>query len=126
LEVRRQLNEVLTARIILGLAAFAAAVALSFVDTTAVPPAILVILAAFVVANGPFLLLIRRGHAGRVAVAMVSLDTILVTAGVVYTGGVVSAVAIFYLWPIISASLLLPPWAAYVAAAACSGLYTAT
>ncbi|HJW76927.1 MAG TPA: HAMP domain-containing sensor histidine kinase [Thermoleophilia bacterium] len=126
MEVRRQLNEVLTARIILGLAALVAAVAFSFLDTTAVPPAILVILAAFVVANGPFLLLIRRGHASRVAVAMVALDTILVTAAVVYTGGVVSAVAIFYLWPIISASLLLPPWAAYVAAAACSGLYTAT
>lgn len=124
--VRRQLNEVLTARIILGLAAFAAAVVFSFVDTNAVPAAMLAILAVFVVANAPFLLLIRRGHASRVALAMVVLDTILVTACVVYTGGVLSAVAIFYLWPIISASLLLPPWTAYVTAAACSGLYVAT
>ncbi len=126
MEVRRQLNEVLTARIILGLAAFGAAVALSFVDTTAVPAAMLLILAVFVIANGPFLYLIRRGHASRVAVAMVILDTVLVTAGVIYTGGALSAVAIFYLWPIISASLLLPPWTAYATAAACSGLYVAT
>jgi signal transduction histidine kinase len=126
LEVRRQLNEVLTARILLGLAAFAAAVVFSFVDTSAVPTAMLVILVVFVVANGPFLFLTRRGHASRVALAMVVLDTILVTACVVYTGGVLSAVAIFYLWPIISASLLLPPWTAYVTAAACSALYVAT
>jgi signal transduction histidine kinase len=126
LEARRQLNEVLTARIILGLAAFAAAAAFSFVDATAVPAAMLIILAAFVIANGPFLYLTRRGQATRVAIAMVVLDTILVTGGVVYTGGVLSAVAIFYLWPIISASLLLPPWTAYVTAAACSGLYVVT
>jgi signal transduction histidine kinase len=126
LEVRRQLNEVLTARIILGLAAFGAAVVFYFLDEGAVPVAMVVILAVFVVANAPFLLLIRRGQAARVAVAMVVLDTILVTACVVYTGGVLSSVAIFYLWPIISASLLLPPWAAYVSAAACSGLYVGT
>ncbi len=126
MEVRRQLNEVLTARIILGLAAFVAAVVFSFLEKSAVPVAMVIILAVFGVANAPFLFLIRRGYASRVAVAMVVLDTILVTAGVVYTGGVLSSVAIFYLWPIISASLLLPPWAAYVSAAACSGLYVAT
>jgi signal transduction histidine kinase len=57
---------------------------------------------------------------------VVALDTALVTACVVFTGGVLSAVAIFYLWPIITASLLLPPWTAYLTAAACSVLYVMT
>ena len=30
---------------------------------------------------------------------------------VIVTGGVLSPVAIFYVWPIVSASLLLPHWA---------------
>jgi K+-sensing histidine kinase KdpD len=34
-------------------------------------------------------------------------------------------VAVFYVWPVIAASMLLPPWASYAAAAASSALYVA-
>jgi signal transduction histidine kinase len=79
----------------------------------------------FVVANVPFLYLSRHGRERQVSIAMVVVDTLLVTAAVVFTGGVLSSVAILYLWPIVSASLLLPPWSAYLTAGASSALYIA-
>jgi len=123
LETRHQLYEVMTARLILGLALLVTCVALYATHSSLVSLEMVVVTAAFVAVSGPFLWLSRRGHASAVSAAMVVVDTALITAGVLYTGGVLSSVAIFYVWPIISAALLLPVWSSYVTAAACSGLY---
>ena len=123
LELRKQLYEVMTARLILGIAMLVAGVIFSALHSDLVSIELIAIAAAFVVANAPFLYLSRRGRVGAVSVAMVVVDTLLITAGVIYTGGVLSSMAVFYVWPIISAALLLPPWTSYVTAAACSGLY---
>jgi signal transduction histidine kinase len=113
----------MTARIIFGVALFVAGIAFRLSNQSFISLPLLVVVVLFVVANIPFIYLSRRGHEQQASVAMVVFDTVLITAAVVFTGGVLSSVAIFYLWPIVSASLLLPPWAAYVTAGASSGLY---
>ena len=115
----------MTARIIFGVALFVAGIVFHVLNESFVSLSLLVIVVLFVVANIPFLYLSRRGHERQVSVAMVIVDTTLVTAAVIFTGGVLSSVAIFYLWPIVSASLLLPSWTAYVTAGVSSALYIA-
>ena len=107
----------MTARIIFGVALFIAGVIFRLLNQDFVSLSLLVVVVVFVVANVPFLYLSRHGCERQVSIAMVVVDTLLVTAAVVFTGGVLSSVAILYLWPIVSASLLLPPWSAYLTAA---------
>jgi signal transduction histidine kinase len=115
----------MTARIIFGVALFIAGVIFRLLNQDFVSLSLLVVVVVFVVANVPFLYLSRHGRERQVSIAMVVVDTLLVTAAVVFTGGVLSSVAILYLWPIVSASLLLPPWSAYLTAGASSALYIA-
>jgi signal transduction histidine kinase len=115
----------MTARIIFGVALLIAGVVFRFLNQDFVSLSLLVVVVVFVVANVPFLYLSRHGRERQVSIAMVVVDTLLVTAAVVFTGGVLSSVAILYLWPIVSASLLLPPWSAYLTAGASSALYIA-
>ena len=121
MELGRHVNEIMTARVILGLALFVAGIAFWLLNVISL--ALLLIAILFVLANVPFLTLSRRGRTGLVSILMVVVDTALITAAVIFTGGVLSSVAIFYVWPIVSASLLLPPWTPYVTAASCSALY---
>ncbi len=113
----------MTARIIFGVALFVAGIGFRLLESSAISPVLLAVIVLFVVANVPFLYLSRRGRDDRASVAMVVVDTVLITAAVVFTGGVLSSVAIFYVWPIVSASLLLPAWSAYITAAVSSGFY---
>jgi signal transduction histidine kinase len=113
----------MTARIIFGVALFIAGVAFRLLSQSFMSLPLLLVVVVFVCANVPFLYLSRRGHENQVSVAMVVVDTVLITAAIVFTGGVLSSMAIFYVWPIVSASLLLPAWASYVTAAVSSALY---
>jgi signal transduction histidine kinase len=115
----------MTARIIFGVALLITGVVFRLLNQSFVSLSLLVVVVVFVVANVPFLYLSRHGRERQVSIAMVVVDTLLVTAAVVFTGGVLSSVAILYLWPIVSASLLLPPWSAYLTAGASSALYIA-
>jgi len=121
----KQLREIMTARIIFGVALLVTGIVFRLLSPSSVSLSLLVVVVAFVVANVPFLYLSRRGRERQVSVAMIGVDTVLITAAVVFTGGVLSSVAILYLWPIVSASLLLAAWSAYVTAAVSSGLYIA-
>jgi signal transduction histidine kinase len=122
-ELREQLSEVITARVILGAALFVAGIAYRLFDPGALSLQLLITAMVFFAANVPFLYFSRRGHEELVSILMVALDTAIVTAAVIYTGGVLSSAAIFYVWPIISASLLLAPWTPYIVAAFCGLLY---
>jgi signal transduction histidine kinase len=113
----------MTARIIFGVALFIAGIAFHLLSESFMSLPLLVVVVVFVCANVPFLYLSHRGRESQVSVAMVIVDTALITVAVVFTGGVLSSMAIFYIWPIVSASLLLPPWASYITAAASSSLY---
>ncbi len=73
--------------------------------------------------NIPFFILSSRGNRRSVSWAMVFVDAFLVTFLVHNTSGAQSAVSVFYLWPIISASLLLGARASYLTAAFTVALY---
>ena len=113
----------MTARIIFGVALFIAGIVFRLLSQSFMSLPLLAVVVVFVCANVPFLYLSRRGRENQVSVAMVVVDTVLITAAIVFTGGVLSSMAIFYVWPIVSASLLLPAWASYVTAAVSSALY---
>lgn len=74
--------------------------------------------------NLPFLYLSARGNRQLVSWAMVFVDTCLISYLVHNTSGAQSAVSVFYLWPIIAASLLLGARASYLTAGLVAALYT--
>ena len=113
----------LLARTVLGLALLVAAGVFYVRAPAEISLAKLVIAIVFVLANLPFYVLSARGRVGQVCIAMIAVDTVVVTAGIVFTGGVLSALTIFYIWPIILASLLLPPWVSYLVAISASMVY---
>ena len=115
----------LLARTVLGLAVLIAAVVFYVRAPADISLAKLVISVVFVLANVPFYVLTARGRAAQVCIAMIAVDTVVVTAAIVFTGGALSALTIFYIWPIILASLLLPPWASYLVAISASMAYGA-
>jgi signal transduction histidine kinase len=123
MENRDHLTDVLWARTILSLACLAAGVVFYLRDPDLESAVLLIVCSVFAVSNLPFTLLAHRDRQTPACIAMVATDAVLITVAVIYTRGVLSAVSIFYLWPIILASLLLPPWASYLVAASVSLLY---
>ncbi len=81
-----------------------------------------IVLVAF--SNVPFFVFSARGNREMVSWAMVLVDTCLITYLVHNTSGAQSAVSVFYLWPIIAASLLLGARASYLTAGLTAALYT--
>ncbi len=79
------------------------------------------VLVAF--SNVPFFFLARRDTPETVSWAMVFIDAVYISYLVYNTSGAQSAVSVFYLWPIIAASLLLGARASYLMAAFSATLY---
>jgi len=123
MNARDHFTDVLWARAILSLAVLIAAVVFYFRDPDTESLVLIIACGVFAVSNVPFWSLARNGSHAATCTAMVVTDAALITVGVICTGGVLSGVAIFYLWPIILASLLLAPWASYLVAAGVSLLY---
>jgi signal transduction histidine kinase len=125
MDLRKQLHEVLWARVLFTLALL---VAVLWVQIGGSDPDMIVLAAAVavvVLANVPFFLLESRGRTERLSSVMVIVDLALVTAAVVGSGGPLSPAAVFYVWPIILATVFLPTWAPYAAAVAAGAAYTA-
>jgi len=121
-----RLDDLLIARSILSgsLAGAAAVLAVSDVDPAftwwSAGPLVVAALS-----NIPFFYLASRGRRRDVSWAMVFADTLLITYLVGSTSGAQSALAVFYLWPIIAASLLLGARASYLTAGFSAALYLA-
>jgi signal transduction histidine kinase len=75
--------------------------------------------------NLPFFILSARGDRRLVSWVMVIIDCFFISFLVGNTSGAESAVAVFYLWPIIAASLLLGARASYLTAGLSASLYLA-
>ena len=73
--------------------------------------------------NLPMYIVERRLPTRTAAAIMVAVDLALVTAGVIFAGGALSAEGIFYVWPIVLSAVFLPAWAPYVTAGAASAAY---
>lgn len=125
LEPRVHLNDVLFARAALGAALFIATLVFAIRDPGQIAFARAMTCAVFALSTVPVLLLIRDGKTDTACAAVIVIDMLMVSAGVVLTGGAASTVAIFYLWPIVVASILLPPWASYLVAVSSDLLYAA-
>ncbi|GAB4265208.1 MAG: hypothetical protein Kow00122_20340 [Thermoleophilia bacterium] len=73
--------------------------------------------------NIPFFYLASKGSPETVSWAMVLVDSVYISYLVYNTAGAQSAVSVFYLWPIIAASLLLGARASYLTAGLSAALY---
>jgi signal transduction histidine kinase len=121
-----RLHDLLIARSVLCGSIAAAALLLAFTD----PDVPLTrwaagVAVAVALTNVPFFLLSARRRRNAVLWAMMTLDSLFVTFLVVVTSGAQSALAIFYLWPIVSAALLLGARAGYIVTGLSTALYLA-
>ena len=123
MDLRRQLHEVLWARVLFTLALLVAVLWVQLGDGSLDPVIFGAAIGVVVVASLPFFLLERRTESARLTGAMVVVDLALVTAAVSYSGGALSPAAVFYVWPIILATVFLPVWAPYATAAAAGAAY---
>ncbi len=121
MDLRRQLQDVLFTRLLFTLAVLSAVLWAQSNEDRLTGPWLVVSLAIIVAVNLPFFFAARRLDPVRVAALVVIVDIALVTAGLAFSGGALSAVSVFYVWPIVLASAFLPAWVPYIAAAA-SGL----
>jgi len=122
LDLARQLKDVLFARLLFVVAVLTAVVWTQADQERLTGTGLLVAAGVAVAATVPFFLA-RNAEPRVVAAVMVVVDIAVVTAGVVYSGGALSAVSVFYVWPIVFAAVFLPAWAPYIAAAAAGGAY---
>ena len=121
-----RLHDLLIARSVLGGSVAAGALLLASTD----PGRLLVrwvtgVAVVVALTNLPFFLLYARHERNAVSWAMVVVDSLFVTFLVGVTSGAQSALAIFYLWPIVSAALLLGARACYAVTGLSAGLYLA-
>lgn len=123
MDLRRQLHDVLFARVLFALAIFTAVLWVQLDYHGFVTLELGAALAAVALATLPFFILEGRVATRTLAAATVVADLALVTAGVVFSGGALSPTAVFYVWPIVLSSVFLPAWVPYAAAAAAAGAY---
>ena len=123
MDLRKQLHDVLWARVLFTLALLLAVLWVQIDDHGIVAAELLVSLAVIVAANAPFFLLENRVETRTLTGVIVVVDLALVSAAIIFSGGALSAVAVFYVWPIVLATVFLPAWAPYAAAAAAGAAY---
>jgi len=124
MDLRKQLHEMLWARVLFTLALLLAVLWVQVDDHGLVTGELLISLAVLVAANAPFFLLESRVATRVLAGAIVVVDLALVTAAIIFSGGALSTAAVFYVWPIVLATVFLPAWAPYAAAATAGVAYT--
>ena len=123
MDLRRQLHDVLYARVLFTLAVFTAVLWVQVEDHGATALELGVFVGIVAAVNVPFFVLERWVATRTLATATVIVDIALVTAGIVYSGGALSPTAVFYVWPIVFSSVFLPAWVPYAAAVASSAAY---
>ncbi len=124
MDLRKQLRDALWARVLFTLALLMGVLWVQFDDHGFVLWELAVALAVVAIANVPFFWLEPRVEIRSLAAEIMVVDLALVTVAIIYSGGALSAEAIFYVWPIVFATVFLPAWAPYGAAVAAGVLYT--
>ena len=105
MDLARQLKDVLFARLLFVVAVLTAVVWTQADQERLTGTGLLVAAGVAVAATVPFFLA-RNAEPRVVAAVMVVVDIAVVTAGVVYSGGALSAVSVFYVWPIVFAAAM--------------------
>ncbi|MEI6452848.1 MAG: hypothetical protein WCP98_23250, partial [Actinomycetes bacterium] len=96
MDLRKQLHDVLWARGLFTLALLLAVLWVQIDDHGLVAAELLVSLVVVAAANVPFLLLEDRVQTRTLAAVIVVVDLALVSAAIIFSGGALSAVAVFY------------------------------
>jgi signal transduction histidine kinase len=123
LDLARQLKDVLFTRLLFTVAVLTAVLWTQADQDRASGAGFAIAFGVAAAATLPFFVVARRAEARGVAAVMVVVDIAVVTAGVVFSGGALSAVSVFYVWPIVLASVFLPAWVPYAAAVVSGGAY---
>ena len=125
MDLRKQLHDVLWARVLFTLALLLAVLWVQVDDHGLVATELLVFIVVVIAANVPFFLLEDRVETRTLAGAIVVVDLALVSAAIVFSGGALSAVPVFYVWPIVLGTVFMPAWVPYAAAATAGLAYAA-
>ena len=123
MDLARQLKDVLFTRLLFTVAVVTAVLWTQADQDRASSAGFAIALGVAAAATLPFFLVARHAQARSVAAVMVVGDIAVVTAGVVFSGGALSAVSVFYVWPIVLASVFLPAWVPYAAAVVSGSAY---
>jgi signal transduction histidine kinase len=116
MDLREQLHDIMWVRVLFTLALLTGVLWVQMDDHGFVAGQALVGAAVVALANLPMYIVERRLPARAAAAIMVATDLTLVTVGVIFAGGSLSAEGIFYVWPIVFSAVFLPAWAPYAAA----------
>ncbi len=125
MDLRRQLHDAMWVRVLFTIALLTGVMWVQIDDHGMVGTEMLLGLATVALVNLPVYIIERRLPTRTVAAILTVFDLSLVTAGVVFAGGALSAEGIFYVWPIVFSAVFLPVWAPYVAAACAGAAYIA-
>jgi signal transduction histidine kinase len=125
MDLRTQLHDAMWVRVLFTVALLTGVLWVQIDDHGLVAAEVLLGVAVVALVNLPMYIVERRLPTRTAAAIMVAVDLALVTAGVVFAGGTLSAEGIFYVWPIVFSAVFLPAWAPYAAAGVASAAYIA-
>ncbi len=125
MDLRQQLHDAMWVRVLFTLALLTGVLWVQIDHHGVVIGEVLVGVAIVALVNLPMYIVERRLPTRTAAAIIVVSDLALVTVAVIFAGGALSAVGIFYVWPIVLSAVFLPAWAPYAAAGAASAAYVA-
>ena len=123
MDLRQQLHDAMWVRVIFTLALLTGVLWVQIDHHGVVAGELLLGAGIIALVNLPLYIIERRLPTRSAAAIIVVCDLALVTAAVVFSGGTLSAVGVFYVWPIVFSAVFLAAWAPYAAAAAASIAY---
>ena len=116
MDLRQQLHDAMWVRVLFTLALLMGVLWVQIDHHGVVAGEVLLGVGVVALVNLPMYIVERRLPTRTAAAIIVVIDLALVTAAVIFAGGSLSAVGIFYVWPIVFSAVFLPAWAPYAAA----------
>jgi signal transduction histidine kinase len=123
MDLRQQLHDAMWVRVLFTLALLTGVLWVQIDHHGVVMAEVLIGIGVVALVNLPMYIVERRLPTRTAATIIVVSDLVLVTAAVIFAGGTLSAVGIFYVWPIVLSAVFLPAWAPYATAGAASAAY---
>jgi len=123
MDLRQQLHDAMWVRVLFTLALLTGVLWVQIDHHGVVAGEMLLGVGIVALVNLPLYIVERRLPTRSAAAIIVVCDLALVTAGVIFAGGALSAEGIFYVWPIVFSAVFLAAWAPYAVAAAASIAY---
>ena len=101
MDLRSQLHDAMWVRVLFTIALLTGVLWVQIDDHGMMAAEVLLGVAVVVLVNLPMYIVERRLPTRTAAAIIVASDLVLVTAGVIFAGGTLSAEGVFYVWPIV-------------------------